>query len=165
MKALAKLGAVLLVCVLLTGIAVKDSVVLNTVAIGQLEQITFCEDFAASAEAITIKSQQEITQIAMELSKIRLHKLDVTTFYRTLTKENLDCVVWLQYAAEPGAESNNPGVFFLFCKNGSVAIENGDANGQYYMADYAALKKLLTEIAARQTDSNYYSVLMIALPE
>ena len=144
-KALAKLGALLVLCVALAGVSIADSSEHITLDAEQVAQITFSEDVSASASYET-NNAEEIEQIVNALQQLKLQKIDTAIFEADLTEESMDTFVWLVYADEARAEEQNADIVFFFCKNGTVGIQQADNSERYYQVDYTELKALLHQI-------------------
>ena len=144
-KALAKLGALLVLCVALAGVSIADRSEHITLDAEQVAQITFSEDISASASYET-NNAEEIEQIVNALQQLKLQKIDTATFEADLTEESIDTFVWLQYANKFEANENNADVVFYFCKNGSVGVQQADNSERYYQVDHTELKALLHQI-------------------
>ena len=144
-KALAKLGALLVLCVALAGVSIADRSEHITLDAEQVAQITFSEDVSASASYET-NNAEEIEQIVNALQQLKLQKIDTAIFEADLTEESIDTFVWLQYADEARAEEQNADIVFFFCKNGTVGIQQADNSERYYQVDYTELKALLHQI-------------------
>ena len=125
-KALAKLGALLVLCVALAGVSIADSSEHIALDAEQVAQITFSEDVSASAS--------------------------YETFEADLTEESIDTFVWLQYADEARAEEQNADIVFFFCKNGTVGVQQADNLERYYQVDHTELKALLHQIGENHLD-------------
>lgn len=144
-KALAKLGALLVLCVALAGVSIADRSEHITLDAEQVAQITFSEDVSASASYET-NNAEEIEQIVNALQQLKLQKIDTAIFEADLTEESMDTFVWLVYADEARAEEQNADIVFFFCKNGTVGIQQADNSERYYQVDYTELKALLHQI-------------------
>lgn len=151
MKALAKLGALLVLSVALAGVSIADSNDTITLNAEQVVQITFSEDILAS-NAYDTDNVEEMGQIIDALQQLKLRKMDAATFEAGLTEENMDAFVWLQYADEAWAEEQNADSAFFFCKNGSVGIQQMDNSERFYMTDRTDLKELLHQIGENHLD-------------
>lgn len=150
-KALVKLGALLILCVALVGVSIADSSEHITLDAEQVAQITFSEDVSASASYET-NNAEGIEQIVNALQQLKLQKIDTATFEADLTEESLDAFVWLQYANKFEANENNADIVFYFCKNGSVGVQQADNSERYYQVDHTELKALLHQIGENHLD-------------
>ncbi|GEM_PF-6552957 len=150
-KALAKLGALLVLCVALAGVSIADSSEHIALDAEQVAQITFSEDVSASASYET-NNAEEIEQIVDALQQLKLQKIDTATFEADLTEESIDTFVWLQYADEARAEEQNADIVFFFCKNGTVGVQQADNLERYYQVDHTELKALLHQIGENHLD-------------
>ena len=150
-KALAKLGALLVLCVALAGVSIADRSEHITLDAEQVAQITFSEDVSASASYET-NNAEEIEQIVNALQQLKLQKIDTAIFEADLTEESMDTFVWLVYADEARAEEQNADIVFFFCKNGTVGIQQADNSERYYQVDYTELKALLHQIGENHLD-------------
>ena len=144
-KALAKLGALLVLCVALAGVSIADRSEHIALDAEQVAQITFSEDISVSASYET-NNAEEIEQIVNALQQLKLQKIDTATFEADLTEESMDTFVWLQYANKFEANANNADIVFYFCKNGSVGVQQADNSERYYQVNHTELKALLHQI-------------------
>ena len=155
MKALAKLGALLVLCVALAGVSFADGNTMPEIEAEQVETVVFCSNVTAdeSVSSSEVNDVESITKIVTALNELDVEQMDTSVSLENLTEENLQSAVIGGYVDADFEKNKNLPDMFVFCKDGTLIVSHFDGTADSYRVDNTMLQEVLQQVAAEHPEN------------